>query len=107
MIRPNDDDNENDDNKDDDDVDAMYDLLDNDIHLSSTTFEWLNGIKKNQCQWFAICGKKKLCFVGQYSKLKSFSRPPFHIDIVFILFEFNICSIFKICLITILSDFTL
>ena len=59
-----DDDNENDDNKDDDDVDAMYDLLDNDIHLSSTTFEWLNGIKKNQCQWFAICGKKKFSFVG-------------------------------------------
>ena len=43
---------------DDDDADAMYDILDNGIHLSSTTFEWLNGIKKNQCQWFAICGKK-------------------------------------------------
>ena len=47
-----------------DDVDAMYDVINNDIHLSSTTFEWLNGIKKNQCQWFAICGKKKFSFVG-------------------------------------------
>ena len=28
----------------DDDVDLMYDVLSNDIHLSSTTFEWLNGI---------------------------------------------------------------
>ena len=69
---------------DDDDDDVMYDVLDNYIHLSSITFEWLNGIKKNHCQWFAICGKDKFCFVGQYSKLKSLSRPPFHIDIVFI-----------------------
>ena len=38
-------DDDNDD--DDDDVDAMYDVLANDIHLSSTTFEWLNGMKKN------------------------------------------------------------
>ena len=59
MIGPNDDDND-----DDDDVDAMYDVLSNGIHLSSTTFEWLNGMKKNQCQWFAICGIKKFCFVG-------------------------------------------
>ena len=110
MIGPNDDDNDDDDENDDDDdddVDAMYDVLDNDIHLSLKTFEWLNGIKKNQCQWFAICGKKKFCFVGQYSKLKSLSRPPFHIDTFFMLFEFNICSIFKICLITILIDLKL
>ena len=32
------DDDENDDD-DDDDVDAMYDVLSNDIHLSLTTFE--------------------------------------------------------------------
>ena len=34
------------DDDDDDDDDAMYDVLSNDIHLSSTTFEWLNGMKK-------------------------------------------------------------
>ena len=57
-------DDDNDDDDDDDDVDAMYDVLTNDIHLSSTTFEWLNGMKKNQFQWFAICAIKKFCFVG-------------------------------------------
>ena len=30
---------DDDDENDDDDVDAMYDVLANDIHLSSTTFE--------------------------------------------------------------------
>ena len=48
LIDVDDDDDENDDDDDDDDDDdAMYDVLSNDIHLSSTTFEWLNGMKKN------------------------------------------------------------
>ena len=50
MIRPNDDDNDDDDDNnnddDDDDVDAMYDVLANDIHLSSTTFDDLITLRK-------------------------------------------------------------
>ena len=52
------------DDDDNDNYDARYDVLTNGIHFSSTTFEWLNGIKKKQCQWFAIYGKNKFCFVG-------------------------------------------
>ena len=45
MIGPNDYDNDDDDDNNDDD-DAMYDVLSSDIHLSSTTFEWLMAWRK-------------------------------------------------------------
>ena len=51
MIGPNDDEN------DDDDVGAMFGVLANDIHLSSKTFEWLNGIKKNTINDLQYVGK--------------------------------------------------
>ena len=47
-------------------------------------------------------GKRSHYFVGQYYKVKSSYRPPFNLDVEFILFQLNICSIFKVCLITIL-----